>query len=154
MSEEEINYLYNHPKIKTMISLTKGEGFGRPLLEFSIMKKPMIVSGWSGHMDFLNPEFILAVGGELKSTHPSAYVQGIILKEGQWFSPDLNHINKAYIDTFSSYKKFLDGAKRQTYKSKTEFSFEKMTELLKNILDKNINVITPVELKLPKLKKI
>ena len=154
MSEEEINYLYNHSKIKAMISLTKGEGFGRPLLEFSVTKKPMIVSGWSGHMDFLNPEFILAVGGELKNTHPSAYVQGIILKEGQWFSPDLSHVNKAYIDTFSSYKKFLDGAKRQAYKSKTEFSFEKMAELLKSILDKNINVVTPVELKLPKLKKI
>jgi hypothetical protein len=66
ITEEEMNYLYNHPSIKAMISLTKGEGFGRPLLEFSTLKKPMIVSGWSGHMDFLNPEFILSVGGDLK----------------------------------------------------------------------------------------
>ena len=40
-----------------MINLTKGEGFGRPLLEFTRSKKPIIASNWSGHLDFLNPEF-------------------------------------------------------------------------------------------------
>ena len=30
-TNEEINELYNHRKIKAMVSLTKGEGFGRPL---------------------------------------------------------------------------------------------------------------------------
>ena len=34
-TDVEINELYNHPKVKAMLSLTKGEGFGRPLLEFS-----------------------------------------------------------------------------------------------------------------------
>ena len=53
-SNEEINSLYNHSKVKAMISLTKGEGYGRPLLEFSLTGKPIIASGWSGHLDFLN----------------------------------------------------------------------------------------------------
>jgi hypothetical protein len=44
-----MNELYNHGKVKAMISLTKGEGFGRPLLEFSLVNKPIIASGWSGH---------------------------------------------------------------------------------------------------------
>ena len=51
----EMNSIYNHSKVKAMVSLTKGEGFGRPLLEFSLSQKPLIVSGWSGHMDFLPP---------------------------------------------------------------------------------------------------
>ena len=51
-TNEEMNEIYNHSKIKAMVSLTKGEGFGRPLLEFSLTKKPIMVSGWSGHMDF------------------------------------------------------------------------------------------------------
>mgnify|MGYP000921532985 CR=1 FL=1 len=55
-SDEEMNSIYNHSKVKAMVSFTKGEGFGRPLLEFSLSKKPIIVSGWSGHMDFINPE--------------------------------------------------------------------------------------------------
>ena len=155
LAEEEMNYLYNHPKIKAMISFTKGEGFGRPLLEFSIVKKPLIVSGWSGHMDFLSPDFVLSLPGELKDTHPSAYVDGIILKEGKWFSPDITAASRALNDVIINYKKFKDLANRQAYKSKTEFSFEKMTETLKGILDKNVIKQVPLQLpQLPKLKKI
>ena len=51
---EELNELYNHPKVKAMVSTTKGEGFGRPLLEFSLTGKPIMASGWSGHLDFLH----------------------------------------------------------------------------------------------------
>ena len=49
---EEMNELYNHPKVKCMVSLTKGEGFGRPLLEFTQTKKPILATGWSGHIRF------------------------------------------------------------------------------------------------------
>lgn len=152
LSEEEMNFIYNHPTIKAMISFTKGEGFGRPLLEFSVLKKPMIVSGWSGHMDFLNPEFVLSLPGELKNTHPSAYVDKIILKEGQWFAPDMTVASKALQDVVINYKKFKDLATRQSYRSKTEFSIDKMTEKLKEILDKN--VVKQVSLNLPKLPKL
>ncbi len=41
-----------------MVNLTKGEGFGRPLLEFSLVNKPIITTNWSGHIDYLNPEFV------------------------------------------------------------------------------------------------
>ena len=44
-TNEEMNSLYNHSKIKAMVSLTKGEGFGRPLLEFTLSQKPIIASG-------------------------------------------------------------------------------------------------------------
>ena len=36
LEDEEMNQLYNHPKVKAHISLTHGEGFGRPLLEATI----------------------------------------------------------------------------------------------------------------------
>ena len=58
-----MNQIYNHPKVKAMVSLTKGEGFGRPLLEFTASKKPLIVSGWSGHMDFIKPDTAIVLGG-------------------------------------------------------------------------------------------
>jgi glycosyltransferase involved in cell wall biosynthesis len=46
LSDKEVNILYNHPKIKAHISFTKGEGYGRPLLEASISAKPVIASGY------------------------------------------------------------------------------------------------------------
>ena len=57
-SDEEMNELYNNKKIKSMISFTKGEGYGRPLLEFSLTGKPIIASGWSGQTDFLNKKYL------------------------------------------------------------------------------------------------
>ena len=57
-SDSEMNELYNHSKVKAMVNLTKGEGFGRPLLEFSLTKKPIIATAWSGHIDFLKIKYV------------------------------------------------------------------------------------------------
>lgn len=154
-SNEEMNLLYNHPKVKAMVNLTKGEGFGRPLLEFSLSKKPIIVSGWSGHMDFLNPEYTICLGGELKNVHPSAVVENMILAESQWFSPNHGLIGGALKDVFENYKNYTDGAKRQAYKSKNEFSFENMKTLVDKLLTKYVPEFPKeVKLELPKLNKI
>ena len=151
-SDTEMNLLYNHPKVKAMVSLTKGEGFGCPLLEFSLSKKPMVVSGWSGHMDFLDPKFIATIGGKLTNVHHSAVQKDMLLAESQWFAPNHVEINTALTQIFQNYKKFIDGAKRQAYKSKNEFSWDKMKEVLELKLDKIIPEFPKqVELKLPKL---
>ena len=153
-TDNEMNHLYNHPKVKTMVSLTKGEGFGRPLLEFSLVKKPIIISYWSGQTDFLDSEFVCAVNGELKNVHPSA-VNQFLLAESQWFAPDHGQVGFYLKDVFENYKKYTVNAKRQSHKSRTEFSFEKMQELVGNILDKNIPEFPKqINLKLPQLKKI
>jgi len=154
-SNEEMNELYNHPKVKAMVNLTKGEGFGRPLLEFSLSKKPIITSGWSGHMDFLDSKFTVCLGGELKNVHPSSVVENMILAESQWFSPDHSQIGHALKDVFENYKNYTDGAKRQAYKSKTEFSWDKMKDLVDELLTKYIPELPKeVKLELPKLNKI
>ncbi len=151
-TDEEMNELYNHNKVKAMVSLTKGEGFGRPLLEFSLSKKPIIVSGWSGHMDFISPEFSLCIGGELTNVHPSAVQEKMILAESQWFSPNHGEVGHSLKDMFENYKNYTDGGKRQSYKSKNEFSWENMKSLLESRLDELIpDFPKQVELKLPKL---
>ena len=154
-SDQEVNQLYNHPKVKAMVNLTKGEGFGRPLLEFSLVKKPILVSNWSGHLDYLDSEFVTLIPGELKPVHPSAYVPGIILEGAQWFSPDPGMLGARMRDVFENYKKYTDGAKRQAYKSKTEFSYDKMKEKLDELLTKHIPEFPKeIKLQLPQLKKI
>jgi hypothetical protein len=154
-SDQEISQLYSHPKVKAMVSLTKGEGFGRPLLEFSLIKKPIITTNWSGHTDFLSPEFVTMINGELKNVHPTAVVPNMILAESQWFSPDHGQIGFYLKDVFENYKKYTEGAKRQAFRSRTEFSFDKMKEKLGELLSKNIPEFpSHVQIKLPTLKKI
>jgi len=153
-TDEEMNSLYNHSKVKAMVSLTKGEGFGRPLLEFTLSKKPLITTAWSGHMDFLNPEFTNLIGGQLTNVHPSAANQWLI-PESQWFTPDHGQVGYFLKDVFENYKNYTDKAKRQAYYSKTNFSWDKMKEKLDILLTDSIPEFPKeVKLKLPSMKKI
>jgi glycosyltransferase involved in cell wall biosynthesis len=155
LTDEEINAIYNHQKVKAMVNLTKGEGFGRPLLEFSIVGKPIIASGWSGHLDFLPSEFVGLVGGTLNNVHPSAHMPNTLLMESQWFRPDDNQVGHAFIEVFDKHKTYQEKAKRLAFKNKQEFSFDKMTEKLGELLTQYVPEFPKhVEIKLPKLKKI
>ena len=154
LDDEDMNNLYNHPKVKAMISFAKGEGYGRPLAEFCLSKKPVIASGWSGQVDFLDGQFAVLIPGELTPTHPSAQSQGLILPGALWFTIDHNLAAKAMEDVFAHYKKYEERGKRQGHKIKTEFSFDNMVLFLKGYLDKYANVPKQVEFKLPQLTKL
>ena len=152
--DEEINELYNHPKVKCMISITKGEGFGRPILEFTHVIKPIIATGWSGHVDFLKPDMSILLPGVLGDVHPSAQNKWLI-KGSKWFNVDTMALGKALKDMYKNYKNWKVKAKQQGNFAKENFSYEKMVEKLKNILDQNvIEAPKQVPLQLPKLKKI
>jgi len=152
IEDADMNHLYNHPKVKAMINLTKGEGFGRPLLEFTQSKKPIIASNWSGHLDFLNAEFTSLVPGEVKPVHESVVQDRLILKESKWFQFDIGFAQLLMKDYVNSYKGYAEKGKRLGYYCKTNFSFEKMQEKLEAIMDKNAP--KKVEIKLPNIKKI
>jgi glycosyltransferase involved in cell wall biosynthesis len=152
LEDADINVLYNHPKAKAFISLTKGEGYGRPLAEFCLSKKPIITSGWSGHTDFLNPEFSVLLPGKITQVHPSSVVPGIIVKESFWFSVDNAAAVKAMVDVYENYNKYEVMGKRQGHKIRSEFSYDNMVLLLGTYLDKY--TLKQVELKLPQLKKL
>ena len=152
LSDEEINELNNHPKVKAFVSFTKGEGYGRPLLEASITGKPVIASAYSGHLDFLDKELSILLPGELKQIHGSAVVQDMLIAESAWFTVNYERASKVLVDVYKNYNKYVDNAKKQSYRSRTEFSLDKMGKKLLSILDSKVP--KPVEFKLPQLKKI
>jgi glycosyltransferase involved in cell wall biosynthesis len=152
LTDEEVNELYNHPKVKAFVSFTKGEGYGRPLLEASLTSKPVIASNWSGHTDFLNVDMSVLLPGQVKPIHPSAVVQDMLIPESSWFTVDYKAAADKLKDVYKNYKKYTDGAKRQAYRSRTEFSLDKMSEKLIDLLE--TKVPKQVEFKLPQLKKI
>jgi glycosyltransferase involved in cell wall biosynthesis len=155
LEDEDINDIYNHSKVKAMISFTKGEGFGRPLLEFSVVEKPVIASGWSGHIDFLDKEASIIVGGELKPIHKSAVVPNMLIEDSQWFAPNDGQVGYALKEVYENYKKYLPLAKKQANISKTKFSLDKMTESLNNILNEKTQPVPKfIPLELPKLNKM
>ena len=153
MTDKEMNQLNNDSKVKSFISFTKGEGYGRPLAEAAITGKPTIVSNWSGHRDFLYPDYNILIGGELKNVHPSSANQ-FLLKESQWFNINTNIAGRAMKDVFKKYKQYLQKSRKNTQYLKDNWSFDKMTEKLNSLLPKVEPAPQTQTLKLPKLKKI
>lgn len=161
LSDEEMNYLYNHEKVKCLVSLTKGEGYGRPMAEFAMTGKPIIASNWSGHTDFLKSEFTSLVPGSLENVDDSAVVKNMILKESSWFKPDDKKVTDIFRSMFKEYTTYTSSADLQRRHMKQNFTYTQMKIELNNILEKYISklpVIMPLqllpELNLPKLEKL
>ena len=149
--DSEMNELYNHPKVKAMASFTKGEGFGRPLLEFGTTGKPIIASGWSGHLDFLTPEHSILLGGKLEKVHPSA-ANDWLIEEAQWFQVDFNRATTSLKEVYKHYKKYLNRSRKQKQYIKDKFTKEKMKEVVGQLLETKVpEFAQQVELQLPKL---
>jgi glycosyltransferase involved in cell wall biosynthesis len=156
LTDEEMNEMYNHPKIKAMVTLTKGEGFGRPLLEFTMSGKPVIASNWSGHKDFLPMNKAIMVGGKLTQVDSSA-ADDFILKDSKWFTANYNEVVEVLRIVKNDYDKFLDKSEELRLDNVNNFSLESTTQKMKEIMDSvGVTTIKPTKTKLvlPELKKI
>jgi len=153
LTDEEMNELYHHPRVKAHISLTHGEGFGRPLLEASLSEKPVIASNWSGHKDFLPDDKALMLPGNLTKTPPEAFPENIYVEGSQWFSVNYPVASNVVKDVYNNYKKYKPLAKKLSFENKNRFSLNAMTTEFEKILDKYLPEFEQqVDLKLPKLK--
>jgi glycosyltransferase involved in cell wall biosynthesis len=155
LTEPQMNELYNHPKVKVHVSFTKGEGFGLPLLQATQSAKPILASGWSGQLDFLNPDEAVLLPGEIKKVEPGAVWEGVIVPQAQWFNVDVDTAKRGFLHVFDNYIRLLGGAHTLSRKCAEKFSREANLEQFKQLLDKYTpQFAVPVELKLPTLKKI
>ena len=153
LTDEEMNELYHHPRVKAHISLTHGEGFGRPLLEASLSEKPVIASNWSGHKDFLPDDKALMLPGNLTKTPPEAFPENIYVEGSQWFSVNYPVASNVVKDVYNNYKKYKPLAKKLSFENKNRFSLNAMTTEFEKILDKYLPEFEQqVSLKLPQLK--
>jgi len=153
LKDEEMAQLYNHPKVKAMLSFTKGEGYGRPLAEFATTGKPIIVSKWSGLVDFLPPENTVFLDGQLTDVHQSA-ADKFLLKESKWFTVNYSDAANKIYQVFNDYNNHLKKSAGLKTNIVNNFTMEKMTEELDKIMDKYSSSM-PVQkpFQLPKLKK-
>ena len=164
MEETDMSNLYHHPKVKAMLSFAKGEGYGRPMAEFTLTGKPIIASGWSGQMDFLPPDNSVLLEGSLTQVDESAADQ-FCMKEAQWFTVNYsNAANKIY-DVYNKYDSYLDkskGLRENTLKNFTlDNMHDKFTKLMDTYVRKapqivpfNIPKVNSSKMQIPKLNKI
>ena len=155
LTESEMNSLYNHPKVKVHISLTKGEGFGRPLLEATQSGKPVIASGWSGHLDFLEKEKCILLPGELRNVEPGAVWENVIIAQSQWFNVNPDAAGSAMLYAFKKYDSLILPAKQLAKSARDKFNYDVIKDKTKDLLEKYVpKMAVQAPVTLPKLNKI
>ena len=153
LTDAEMNGLYNHPKVKACPSFTKGEGFGRPLLEATYADKLVIASNWSGQCDFLDSKLSVMLPGKLNNVHPSAVWDKVILKESQWFTVDYSYASRTLLDVWKNFKNYKSRAMKQGSQNRLKFTLSNMKKEFKSMVEKYIPEFPKqVDLKLPNLK--
>ena len=164
MEETDMSNLYHHPKVKAMISFAKGEGYGRPMAEFTLTGKPIIASGWSGQLDFLPAENAVLLEGSLTPVHESAADQ-FCMKEAQWFTANYSAAaNKLYdvYNNYDTYSKKSEGLKTNTLDN---FTLDKMNDRFTQMLEHYVKVqpklvpfnvpkVNSTKMQIPKLNKL
>lgn len=138
MSDLEVAALYRHPQIKALVNLTRGEGYGLPILEAAASGLPVIATGWSGHMDFLNHGKFINVAYQLGEIHSSRVDNRIFMQGSRWANPIEGDFKKkiAKFRTSSSIPK--EWALELQKKITIRYSFEEISksydEAMKDVL--------------------
>jgi hypothetical protein len=164
MEETDMSNLYHHPKVKAMISFAKGEGYGRPMAEFTLTGKPILASGWSGHMDFLPPESAELLEGQLTQVDESAADQ-FIMKEAQWFTVNYSSAANKIYDVYKNYNTYLSKSEGLKTNTLANFTLDKMNDKFYKLMESyvksapkivpfNVPKLNPTKMQLPKLNKV
>lgn len=155
LTDEQMNTLYNHPKIKAFVSFTKGEGYGRPIAEFVTTGKPVLVSGWSGQTDFIDEKFHTLLKGEVKEVHSTAVWEGIINAGTHWFTVDYQSAAKKLQSMKQNYKQYLTSSKLSLKYFHKKWSYSAMVDGFKKMLEERLPKFSEkVALNLPKLNEL
>lgn len=155
LETQEMNALYNHEKVKVHVNFTHGEGFGMPLLEATLSGKPCLFSGWSGHLDFMNPSYSDKLEGKLEPV-PQEALNDWFIQGSQWFNVDYDAAGKKLMYYFKHYgeNQMLENAEKLRVENSVKFSVEEMDKQFHAILDKYVPAFEAQKIMLPKLKKI
>jgi glycosyltransferase involved in cell wall biosynthesis len=164
MEETDMSNLYHHPKVKSMISFAKGEGYGRPMAEFTLTGKPIIASGWSGQLDFLPPEHSVLLEGSLTAVDESAADQ-FLMKEAQWFSVNYSTAANKIYDVYKNYDTYLKKSEGLRTNTLNNFTLDKMNDKFVEIMESyvkaqpklvpfNLPKVNSSKMQIPKLNKI
>ena len=115
LKEHEMSALYQHPKIKALVSLTHGEGFGLPVFEAAGCGLPIITTEWSGPCDFLfapvgrkngkkkNKALFSKVNFDMQPIQEHAVWDGVLHRDSMWAYPQEGSAKMKFRDVYKNY---------------------------------------------------
>ena len=138
MTPEEVCGVYKHKKINALVSATRGEGFGLPILEAAASSLPIIATNWSGHLDFLDLGFFIKLDYELKEIDKRKIDNNIFIPDAKWAEVSEKDFKKNVRNFYKNRKGIQAKSNKLATKVKQNFSFSAISEQYNKITQKNI----------------
>ena len=136
MKDEEMTALYQHPKVKCLVTATHGEGFGLPLFEASYNEMPVIAPSWSAYTDFMympvknkkgklkNKAMFAKVDYALETISQDAVWPGVMEKHVKWCVPEQGSFKMKLREVYKDYARFKSQARKLNKWIRKNFLYE------------------------------
>lgn len=138
LTSDELISMYRHPKVKCLVSLTRGEGFGLPLLEASACELPVMATNWSAHLDFLNLGKFIPINYKLVQIPSNRIDNRIFLNGMKWADPSREDFVKKIKKLRNKYNMPKQWAVDLSKKVALEFSAASIIPKYNSMLDEVI----------------
>ncbi len=137
MDSEELNALYGQTDV--CVSLHRAEGFGLTISDAMSRGIPVLVTGYSGNMDFCNAAETRVISYELREVghHRPRY-----RSRDLWAEPDMDDAIQAFHDLFNQYEFWARRALKARERINRDFSLEHVGRLMHDRLSLIANNFT------------
>jgi len=134
MTDHEVSSLYRSKDIHALVSFTRGEGYGLPLLEAAASGLPVMATTWSGHMDFLSSIRFSGFEYDIIDVHPSRIDDHVFIPGCRWAHPKEKEAKKRLKKIKDSYKVPVEWAHSGAEILKNKLNSEKVFEIYDKVL--------------------
>ena len=128
LSDAQMPHLYR--AADCYVSPTRGEGWGRPLMEAMAMALPVIATNWSGQTAFLNEENSLLLDYTLVEVSETAAIETPTYRGHFWAEPSVGHLRQLMRRAFSDRNTLLELGEKGRAHLKANFTYPHVTRIL------------------------
>lgn len=143
LTDNQMQEIYNHDKVRGMVSFTHAQSFGLPMMQFSgSTGKPMIVPYHSGLVQYIKPQYVEVLihkQTQVPQELFQSFMRDFIIPQSRWYTIDYQYALFKMAEFIKNYSLLLQRGKMQQQTIKQEFSLQNMSKLLQSHLSKYIN---------------
>jgi glycosyltransferase involved in cell wall biosynthesis len=140
MTPGQMNTLYTHPKIKALVNISHGEGFGLPMFEAAREALPVVSVGYSGQLDFLRhdgKDYFQSVDYEMKKIQETAVWKDVLIPESKWAYADQGSYKMTLRKLYKNWQSAKDTALELKEIIENKFETQKLYDNFVNSIHKN-----------------